>query len=313
MGLKIKNLISMDDLSREETDLILENADSMKEIVLRKNKKLPTLRGFSMVNLFYEPSTRTRVSFEYAGKYLGADTSNISASSSSVAKGENLIDTGKTIEAMGINMIVMRHPMAGACNLLAKNLNSRIINAGDGFHEHPTQALLDMFTIKEHKGKIEGLKIAIIGDINHSRVARSNIIGLTKMGAKVALGGPPTLLNQDLFSLMGVECHYRLEGALTDADVVMVLRIQKERQNKVLIPSLREYTRLFGITKEKFNLAKEDAILMHPGPANKGVELSEEVAKSSRSLIDNQVTNGVAVRMALLYLLSGGEQNSETA
>ncbi len=313
MGVTKKNLLGLKDWSSDDMEVILQSAESMKEIVQRKNKKLPTLKGFSMVNLYYESSTRTRSSFELAGKYLGADTVNVSASSSSVAKGESLVDTGKTLEAMGINMIIMRHPMAGAPHLLAKHLKSTIVNAGDGYHEHPTQALLDMFTMREHFGQLKGLKIAIIGDIFHSRVARSNIWGLTKMGAQVALSGPPTLLQPDLYEKMGADCHYRVEEALKNADVVMALRVQKERQGKVLIPSMREYARMYCVTQERLNLAKKEALLLHPGPVNRGIELGGSVMDSKQSNIDAQVTNGVAVRMALLYHLSGGEENGDIA
>ncbi|ACB86315.1 aspartate carbamoyltransferase catalytic subunit [Natranaerobius thermophilus] len=313
MGLQRKSLLGLKDMEKSEIESILDSTESMKEIVQRKNKKLPTLKGFSMVNLFYEPSTRTRSSFEMAGKYLGADTTNMSASASSVAKGENLIDTGKTLEAMGINLIVMRHPLAGAPRLLANNLSCSIINAGDGYHEHPTQALLDMFTIKEYKGSLKGLKVTIIGDIYHSRVARSNIWGLTKMGADVRLAGPPTLLDQRVFTEMGASCYYRVEDALADADVVMALRIQRERQGKTLLPSLREYARLYGINQERFKLAKKDALLLHPGPVNRGIELTSELMNSEKSVIEEQVTNGVAIRMALLYHLSGGEDNGDIA
>lgn len=311
MGLKSKDLLSIQQLSKEEIELILHTANTMREIVDRPVKKLPTLRGRSIINLFYEASTRTRTSFELAGKYLGADTVNIATSSSSVVKGESLLDTGKTIEATGVNTIVIRHPLAGAPQLLAKNLSASIINAGDGTHEHPTQALLDMFTMVEKKGSLANLSVAIVGDILHSRVARSNIWGLTKMGAQVRLAGPPTLLPKDPFEQMGVKCYYRVEDALEGADVIMVLRIQRERQEKGLLPSLREYAKYYCIDEARLRLANNDALVMHPGPMNRGVEISTLVADGLQSVIDEQVTNGVAVRMALLYLLSGGERKDE--
>ncbi|MDW7672910.1 MAG: aspartate carbamoyltransferase catalytic subunit [Bacillota bacterium] len=311
MTLKSKDLLGIEKLSKEEIELILHTAQSMREIVGRPVKKLPTLRGRSIINLFYEPSTRTRTSFELAGKYLGADTVNIATSSSSVVKGETLIDTGKTIEAMGVNIVVIRHPQSGAPHLLANNLRASIINAGDGTHEHPTQALLDMYTILEKKSSLQGLKVAIIGDVLHSRVARSNIWGLTKMGAAVHLAGPPTLLPKEPFMQLGVTCHYKIEEAIAEADVVMVLRIQKERQEKGLLPSLREYSKLYGITAERLKLAKADALVLHPGPMNRGIEIASNVADGVQSVIQEQVTNGVAVRMALLYLLSGGDKKNE--
>ncbi|OWZ83194.1 aspartate carbamoyltransferase catalytic subunit [Natranaerobius trueperi] len=313
MVLKRKDLLGLKDLSKEELELILDTADSLKEFATRKYKKLPTLKGVSMINMFYEPSTRTRASFELAGKYLGADTVNINSSASSVVKGESLVDTGKTLEALGVNIVVMRHPMAGSCKLLADNVTSSIINAGDGTHEHPTQALLDMMTIREQLTSLKGKKVAIVGDIAHSRVAKSNIWGLTKLGAEVALSGPPTLLDHNKFTKLNVTCHHKVEDALKDVDVVMALRIQKERQGTTLIPSLREYARLYGITKERLSLAKKDALLLHPGPINRGIELTGEVADSLKSRINEQVTNGLAIRMALLYLLSGGEQNGNIA
>lgn len=305
MSLKRKDLLGIKDLSPEEIELILETAEPMKDIIRRKIKKVPTLRGKAIINLFYEPSTRTRTSFELAGKYLSADTINISTSASSVVKGETLKDTGKTLEVMGADVVVIRHGAAGAPYLLSRHLSASVINAGDGFHEHPTQALLDMFTIKEKKGRLEGLKIAIVGDVLHSRVARSNIWGLTKMGAEVRVIGPSTLLPPDVDRL-GVTAYTSLEEGLCGTDVIMVLRIQMERQQKGLFPTVREYARLFGISADRVRLAKPDALIMHPGPMNRGVEIAPEVADSARSLINEQVTNGVAVRMALLYLLTGG-------
>ncbi|MGF7185728.1 aspartate carbamoyltransferase catalytic subunit [Desulfitispora alkaliphila] len=309
MSLKRKDLLGLRDMNSEEIELILHSSESMKEFIKRKVKKLPTLRGRSIVNLFYESSTRTRTSFELAGKYLGADTVNVATSTSSVTKGESLIDTGKTIEAMGVNTIVIRHPMAGSADLLARNVSSSVINGGDGIHEHPTQALLDMFTIKQVKGSLEGLKIVIVGDVLHSRVARSNVWGMTKLGAEVTLVGPPTLLPERLFGNLGVKYSYNLTEALKDADVVVALRIQKERQEAGLVPSMREYAQQYGITQDKIKLAKPNALVLHPGPMNRGIEIDNEVADGVASLIQEQVTNGVAVRMAILYLLNGGEDS----
>jgi len=311
MGLKSKDLLGLKDISREEIQLILDTAMPMKDIIQRPIKKVPTLRGRSVINLFYEPSTRTRTSFELAGKYLSADTINIATSTSSVVKGETLKDTGKTIEVMGADVVIIRHPVAGAPHILAKHLKAAVINAGDGAHEHPTQALLDMFTIREKKGRIEGLKVAILGDILHSRVARSNIWGLTKLGAEVRLVGPSTLMPPEIEKL-GLRVYHRVEEALDGVDVVNVLRIQLERQQKGLFPTIREYARLFGLNKERLQAAKPDALVLHPGPMNRGVEISPEVADGLQSVINEQVTNGVAVRMALLYLLTGGT-TSETA
>ncbi len=264
------------------------------------------MRGRTVVNVFYEPSTRTRVSFELAAKYLSADCINISASASSVVKGESLTDTARTIEALGADAVVLRHPQAGAPHLLARTIAAPVVNAGDGAHEHPTQALLDLFTVQEKKGSLKGIKLTIIGDILHSRVARSNIWGFLKMGATVSVCGPATLIPKDV-ERMGVSVHHRMEEALKEADVVMMLRIQLERQKAALFPSLREYSRLYCLTPERLSLAKPDALVMHPGPVNRGVEISAGVAEHQRAVINEQVTNGVAVRMAILYLLSGGE------
>lgn len=310
MKWKRKDLLGLQELEREEIELILDTAIPMKDIIKRDIKKVPALRGKSVVTLFYEPSTRTRTSFEMAGKYLSADTSNITVATSSVAKGESLIDTGKTIEAMGADVIVIRHEAAGAPHLLAKTVKSRVINAGDGMHEHPTQALLDMFTIREKKGRLSDLKVVILGDILHSRVARSNIWGLTKFGAKVRVVGPSTLLPKEI-QRSGVEVYQSAEEALKDADVINVLRIQRERQKKGLFPSLREYTRLYGLDMKRLRLAKPDALVMHPGPMNRGVEIMPDVYDSLQSVVDEQVTNGVAVRMAILYLLLGGGNVNE--
>ncbi len=310
MQLKSKDLLGLRDIGEDEIYLILDTAESFKEVLTRPIKKLPTLRGKTCLTLFYEPSTRTRSSFELAAKYLGADTLSVSASTSSVVKGESLYDTAKTVEAMGVDIIVIRHSAAGAPEMLSKIVRSSVVNAGDGAHEHPTQALLDLFTIREKKGRIEGLKVAIIGDILHSRVARSNIYGLTKLGAQVVLAGPATLLPPQVERL-GAEVTTDMKEAITDADVVYMLRIQRERQKKGLFPSIREYTMLYRLDKEKLKLAKEDALVMHPGPINRGIEISAEVADGSHSVITEQVHNGVAIRMSILYLVGGGASDVE--
>nr|WP_048817800.1 aspartate carbamoyltransferase catalytic subunit [Desulforamulus hydrothermalis] len=304
-----KDLLGLRQLTPEEINLILDTAVPMKEIIGRKIKKTPTLRGRSMVTLFYENSTRTRASFELAAKFLSADTIGLAASGSSVAKGESLRDTGLTLTAMGVDVVVMRHPASGAAEYLAKCIPAAVINAGDGTHEHPTQALLDLFTIREKKGSLAGLKVAIVGDILHSRVARSNIWGLSKLGAEVRVAGPSTLLPPELEQL-GVKVFTEVEAALEGVDVVNVLRIQLERQQQGLFPTLREYSRLFGINQKRLQLTAPDALIMHPGPMNRGVEIDPQVAYGSRSVINEQVTNGVAVRMALLYLLTGGEYHA---
>jgi len=300
--LQNKHLLGLEDLDRDDIELILDNAEGMKEINLRPIKKVPTLQGKTHVNLFFEPSTRTRTSFEIAGKRLGADTVNFSASSSSLVKGETLIDTSRNIEAMNPDILVIRHGAAGAPHLLADYIDCPIINAGDGAHAHPTQALLDMFTVRGKKGKIDGLRIAIIGDISHSRVARSNILGFTKMNAQVVVAGPPTLMPPEIERL-GCEVASSLEEAIDGADVVMMLRVQLERFETKPLPSLREYSIRWGLNTKNIELAKPDAIVMHPGPINRGVEISPELADGPRSVILDQVQNGVAVRMALLYLL----------
>ena len=300
-----KDILGLKDLSVEEINLILDTADYFKQLNARDVKKAPSLRGKTVVNLFYEPSTRTRTSFEIAAKRLSADTVNFTSSSSSVGKGETLIDTVRNIEAMQPDIIVVRHGSAGTPLLLSKLVKAGIINAGDGAHEHPSQALLDMLMIRDDKGKIDGLKVTIIGDIAHSRVARSNIYGLTKMGARVHLCGPSTMMPSQIGKL-GVQVTHRAEEAIEGADVIMMLRIQLERQSNILLPSAREYMRFFGLTPARMDLAKPDAIIMHPGPMNRGVEITSEVADSPRSRILSQVTNGVAVRMALLFLLAGG-------
>ncbi|MGN1248873.1 MAG: aspartate carbamoyltransferase catalytic subunit [Candidatus Spyradocola sp.] len=303
MAFKHKDLLSLRDVEREEIEMILQTAASMRPLLDSPTKKTAHLQGKSIVTLFYENSTRTRMSFELASKYMSAAAANISASASSVAKGETLIDTGKTLDRMGTDVIIIRHPMSGAPHLLAQHVNAAVINAGDGVNEHPTQALLDMFTIQRHKGHLDGLKVAIIGDVNHSRVARSNIFGLHTMGAEVALCAPPTLMPVQMEEL-GVKTYTRVEEAVEGADVVMGLRIQKERQEEGNFPSLREYSAFFGINEENLKYAKPDALVMHPGPMNRGVEITSDVADSDQSVINEQVTSGVAVRMALLYLLT---------
>ncbi len=306
-----KDLLSIDDLSADEIYRVLDTAEAMREIGERPIKKVPTLRGKTVVNLFYEPSTRTRTSFEIAEKRLSADTLNIAVQASSVQKGETLADTAMNIEAMSPDMIVIRHSSSGACNLLSRICKSRIINAGDGLHEHPTQALLDAFTIKQHKPSIEGLKVAIVGDLLHSRVLRSNVLLLTKLGAHVFVSGPPTLVPRGIEQL-GVTVA-TVDEAVRDADVVMMLRIQQERMQGAFFPSLREYYNLFGMTTERVSRAKPDVIIMHPGPMNRGVEIASEVADGPYSVILEQVANGVAVRMAVLYLLAGGVENEAAA
>ncbi len=303
MKLLKKDILGMQNLSVEEINLILDTADSFLEVSTREIKKVPTLRGKTVINLFYEASTRTRTSFEIAGKRLSADTVNISASTSSVVKGETLIDTARNLEAMNPDIIVIRHSAAGAPHLLARMIKPSIINAGDGAHEHPTQALLDMLTIRTRKGKIAGLKVAIVGDIGHSRVARSNILGLTKMGAKVAVAGPATMIPRGIEE-MGVTVSYAINDAIRDADIIMMLRIQTERESHNIFPSLREYAAYFSLNSRNIGLAKKDVLVMHPGPVNRGVEISPDIADGPYSVILDQVTNGVAVRMALLYLLT---------
>ena len=297
-----KDLLGLKDLSAEEIRYILKNAETMKYILLQNNKKTPHLQGKSVVTLFYENSTRTRLSFELAAKYMGASAANVSASSSSVRKGETLIDTARTIDAMGTDIIILRHSMSGAPHLIAKNVKASVINAGDGMNEHPTQALLDAFTIMQYKGGFEGLKVAIVGDIMHSRVVRSNIYALTKLGARVALGGPATLLPKGIESL-GVEVFDNVQEALLDAYVVMGMRMQLERHKSGLVPSVREYARFFGVDDRRLAFAKPDALLLHPGPVNRGFELTSSIIDGKQSAINEQVTNGVAVRMAVLYLL----------
>ena len=310
MSLAKKDILGIKDMTKDEIEHIISTAQTMKYIITTNNKKTPHLSGKSIVALFYENSTRTRLSFELASKYMGANFASINASASSVAKGETLIDTGKNIQAMGTDVIIMRHPMSGAAELLAKNLNISVINAGDGMNEHPSQALLDMYTIKEKKGKIEGLKVAIVGDIYHSRVARSNIWGLKTMGAEVNVAGPSTLIPPEI-EKMGVNVFNCVHEAIIDADVVIALRIQLERQKKGLFPTTREYAKFFGIDDDRLKLAKSDVLLLHPGPVNRGIELSSYVVDGKNSVINEQVTNGLAVRMALLYILTRRNRESE--
>jgi aspartate carbamoyltransferase catalytic subunit len=305
-----KDMLGIQELSESEIQLILDTAGSFKEVSTREIKKVPTLRGKTVINLFFEPSTRTRTSFEIAAKRLSADTINISASSSSVVKGETLIDTAKNLEAMKPDCIVIRHSAAGAPHLLARLMDVPVINAGDGAHEHPTQALLDLFTVREKVGRLSGLKIALVGDILHSRVARSNIHGFTKMGAEVHLAGPRTMKPAEV-ERMGVVWHRSLAEVIPEADVIMMLRIQLERQEESFFPTLREYSRFFGLNADILKSAKPAVIIMHPGPINRGVEISPEVADGPFSVILDQVTNGVAIRMALLYLLVGGEKDAD--
>ncbi len=301
-----KDLLGIRELSKEEILFILETADSFKEISRRDIKKVPTLRGKTVITLFYEPSTRTRISFEIAAKRLSADTINISSSTSSYVKGETLRDTARNIESMRPDAIIIRHSMPGAPHMLAKIVDSSVINGGDGAHEHPTQALLDLYTMREKKGRIDGLKIAIVGDIAHSRVARSNIFALSHFDTDVVCSGPPTMIPPDIETL-GVRKEYDINRAVQDADVIMMLRIQKERGGTFVIPSLKEYSTLFGLRKEHIEKAKKDVIIMHPGPMNRGIEITDEVADGPYSVILDQVENGVAVRMAVLYLLTGSE------
>ncbi|MBI2887567.1 MAG: aspartate carbamoyltransferase catalytic subunit [Chloroflexi bacterium] len=333
-GLQHHHVLDLDDFSREELELVFQTTDGMREILTRDIKKAPALRGKMMVTLFYEASTRTRMSFELAGKILSADVVNLTASASSVTKGESLVDTVKTIQAMGVDVIVMRHPSSGAPYLVAQQVQASVVNGGDGWHAHPTQALLDLYTMRERCGALEGLKVAIVGDVLHSRVARSNLWGLAAVGAQVVLCGPPTLLPRewDVFGVGNREqgvgsgeagknlvprssflvpdfaVTWDLREALAGADVVMTLRLQRERQEGGLLPSLGEYITAYQINRERLAWAKPDALLMHPGPVNEGVELAADLVRGVQSVIDQQVTNGLAIRMALLYLLAGGPQ-----
>lgn len=305
MRLARKDLLGIKELQKEEIDLILETAIPMKDVIRRDIKKVPTLRGKALATVFYENSTRTRTSFEIAGKYLSADVVNLSVPSSSVQKGESLKDTAKTIEMMGFDVMVLRHSMSGTAHYVARNTNMKIINAGDGTNEHPTQALLDLYSIREKKGTLENLKVAIVGDVLHSRVARSNIYGLTKYGCEVRVVGPSTLIPPEVEKL-GVKSYYSLDKAIEGVDVINILRLQRERQQKGLFPSLDEYAHLYMISPDHLKKAKEDVLVLHPGPMNRGVEIASIVADGINSLIEEQVANGVAVRMALLFLMMGG-------
>jgi aspartate carbamoyltransferase catalytic subunit len=305
-----KDLVGIADLSPEEIQLILDTAESLSEVSKRPIKKVPTLRGKTVVNLFFEASTRTRSSFEIAEKRLSADNVNFSSSTSSVTKGETLVDTARNLEAMAPDLLVIRHQHPGVPHMLADRIDAGVINAGDGAHEHPTQALLDAFTIRQHKGRLAGLAVSIIGDIEHSRVVRSNVHLLNKMGAKVTLAGPRTMMPVGM-EKMGVRVVHTLGEAIEGADVIMMLRVQLERQSRMLFPSIKEYFDLFGLTHQRLAGAKRDVIIMHPGPINRGVEISSDVADGKYSVILEQVANGVAVRMAVLYLLAGAQQEAE--
>jgi len=310
MQIKRKDLLGLEDLTREEIEIILDTAKSMREILDRPIKKVPTLKGKTVVNMFFEPSTRTQSSFDLAAKRLSADTVSVSTKGSAVQKGESLLDTLLNIDAMKADAFIVRHWASGAPHFLAKHTEAAVINAGDGTHEHPTQALLDMLTMEDRFGKIEGLRVLIVGDILHSRVARSNIFGLKKMGAHVTLAGPPTLL-PEYFKELGVEICYDIDEAVKDKDVIMALRIQKERLEEAYFPSIREYRKYFGITRERLKKASKNAVIMHPGPVNWGVELDFDLIQERESLILDQVTNGVALRMAVLYLFIRGEKAHE--
>jgi len=300
-----KDLIGLESLTPEQIQLMLDTAEPFKEVSERSIKKVPALRGKTIVNLFFEPSTRTRISFEFAEKRLSADTVNVASTGSSVSKGETLVDTARNLEAMRIDMVVVRHSMSGAAQFLAERIRSNVVNAGDGKHEHPTQALLDLLTLRDRFGRLEGLKVAICGDVLHSRVARSNIWGLLKLGAQVGVCGPPTLLPRGIEAL-GVTVLPRIEDAIEWADALNILRLQLERMQGGFVPSLREYNRVFGVTSERLDRAPRDLVILHPGPMNRGVEIDSDVADGPHSVILPQVTNGVAVRMAVLYLLAGG-------
>tara|TARA_B100000809_G_scaffold110005_1_gene108530 strand:+ start:572 stop:1504 length:933 start_codon:yes stop_codon:yes gene_type:complete len=305
---KLKNILGTQCLTEDDITTILDTVDSFKEISTRPIKKVPTLRGKTVINLFFEPSTRTRTSFEIAGKRLSADVINIVGSSSSTVKGENLIDTALNLEAMHPDIMIVRHALSGAAEMISQFIECPIINAGDGYHEHPTQALLDLYTIRESKRNLEGLNVVIVGDIAHSRVVRSNIYAMKTMGMNVKLIGPPTMIPLEI-EKMGVSVSYYLEDAIPNADVIMILRLQKERQSKYLLSSIREYSNLYCLTSKFLEKAKDDVLIFHPGPINRGIEISLDVMQSDRSLILNQVTNGVALRMALMYLVLGGNND----
>jgi aspartate carbamoyltransferase catalytic subunit len=311
MQLSQKDILDMASLSTEEIELILDTAAGMKEISLRPIKKVPTLRGKTVILFFYEPSTRTRTSFDIAAKRLSADSLSISAKTSSLVKGETLIDTARNLEAMNPDILVIRHSSAGVPHLLGRTMAASVINAGDGMHAHPTQALLDLMTVKEKKGRIQGLRLAIIGDIAHSRVARSDIVGFTKMGAEVTVCAPPTMIPAGIDAL-GASVTHRIDEAIDGADVIMMLRIQLERQKDYLFSTVREYAKYFGLNARRLQKARDDVLIMHPGPMNRGVEIASEVADGPYSIILDQVTNGVAVRMALLYLVAGGVRHADS-
>ncbi|MBF0390523.1 MAG: aspartate carbamoyltransferase catalytic subunit [Desulfamplus sp.] len=310
MRFEHKDLLDIGSLSVRDINMILDTAEGMKEISNRPVKKVPTLRGKTIVLFFQEPSTRTKLSFDIAAKRLSADTIAISSGSSSIVKGETLVDTAKNLEAMNPDIIVIRHPSSGAAELISKRVKASVINAGDGLHAHPTQALLDMMSVREKKGRIEGLNISIIGDIAHSRVARSNIEGFTKMGATVTVSAPPTMIPKGVETL-GCKVAPDIESCIENADVVMMLRIQKERQEAILFPTEREYSMLFGLNSQRLKAAKRDVLVMHPGPMNRGVEINSDVADGDHSVILEQVTNGVAIRMAVFYLVAGGMKNAD--
>ena len=305
---KLKNILGTQYLTEDDITTILDTVDSFKEISTRPIKKVPTLRGKTVINLFFEPSTRTRTSFEIAGKRLSADVINIVGSSSSTVKGENFIDTALNLEAMHPDIMIVRHALSGAAEMISQFIECPVINAGDGYHEHPTQALLDLYTIREYKRNLEGLNVVIVGDIAHSRVVRSNIYAMKTMGMNVKLIGPPTMIPLEI-EKMGVSVGYYLEDAIPNADVIMILRLQKERQSKYLLSSIREYSNLYCLTSKFLEKAKDDVLIFHPGPVNRGIEISLDVMQSDRSLILNQVTNGVALRMALMYLVLGGNND----
>ncbi|MDY0374956.1 MAG: aspartate carbamoyltransferase catalytic subunit [Desulfobacterium sp.] len=311
MRFEHKDILDIEALSVQDITMILDTAEGMKGISKRAVKKVPTLRGKTIILLFQEPSTRTRSSFDIAAKRLSADSISLSKSTSSIVKGETLIDTARTLEAMNPDIIVIRHPSSGAPHLIAKHVNSSVINAGDGIHGHPTQALLDLMTVREKKGKLSGLNISIVGDISHSRVARSNIAGFTMMGANVTVAAPATMIPKGVESL-GCKVAPDMDSCVENADVIMMLRIQKERQENILFPTEREYATLYGLNERRLKLAAGDAIVMHPGPLNRGVEITNQVANGANAVILDQVTNGVALRMALFYLVAGGSKNADT-
>ncbi|MGH7884881.1 MAG: aspartate carbamoyltransferase catalytic subunit [Thermodesulfobacteriota bacterium] len=308
MAFNKKHILSLSDLTPGEIETVLDTAESMKEVSSRDVKKVPALKGITVVNLFFEPSTRTRSSFEIAEKRLSADVLNFASSQSSIVKGESLVDTAKNLEAMGASIIVIRHSMSGAPFVIAREINASIINAGDGSHEHPSQGLLDLFTVRRIKGSIKGLNVLIVGDILNSRVARSDIFGFLKLGANVRIVGPGSIIPK-YFKELGVKIYYSLEDSLQDVDVVIMLRVQAERKSLEYFPSLREYSKFYGLNKDKLRIAKNDVIVMHPGPINRGVELTSEIADDQKAVILDQVSNGIAIRMAMLYLVSSGENN----